>query len=667
MGKKVKIGKQRRDKFYHLAKEAGFRSRAAFKLIQLNKRFEFLQRSRALVDLCAAPGGWLQVAAENMPVSSIRIGVDLVPIKAIKNCITLQGDITTEKTRQLIKSNLNKWDVDCVLHDGAPNVGQNWSHDAFEQNCLTLSALRLATQILRQGGWFVTKIFRSADYAALIQTFEKLFKHVHVWKPAASRMESAEIFVVCEKYAKPDKVDPDLLNIKKVFLQVENNQPDVNIHRLLSGKGKIKKVKALGYDDGDVTLFHELKASDFLASTEHLQLLAKASCIVLDEERFEKSPYTTDEFRECIRDVRVCGGSELRKILTWRKKILEEIKKEKEAEKSAGEPELTAEERQEQEEQRELDEIDELIRNASAAEKAKYKKKKREMLKNKKRLQERKQLGMHHENDQIDALDDELFNLTSIRKALQRQQVRNEAYAKANISLKPVEKTSDDEDDEESELSDYAEGDETDEEVPKEEEDLMDDADGHFREDIIENADDGLPERMKSILEEYRQKGRDRLEAEQEGKDEETDDEEEEEEDGEESDLDTSAVDSDEEAEEDAAEESAEEADEPTANGVKGAFSTGHEIDVDVSDDDQLGEPESREKSKRKRRFVSEEEEAAQKAAEEPKRAAKKIKLTPMQLAMGEKLIYSSKTRSELEDWAWNRTASRSTRSERWR
>jgi AdoMet-dependent rRNA methyltransferase SPB1 len=101
------------DKYYRLAKEQGYRARSAFKLIQLDKKYNFLASSRCLIDLCAAPGGWLQVAAKYMPPSnSIIVGVDLTAIKPIPRVVTFQEDITTSVCRDKIRAEIKDWKAD---------------------------------------------------------------------------------------------------------------------------------------------------------------------------------------------------------------------------------------------------------------------------------------------------------------------------------------------------------------------------------------------------------------------------------------------------------------------------------------------------------------------------------------------------------------------------
>ncbi|RHZ64731.1 rRNA methyltransferase spb1 [Aspergillus thermomutatus] len=325
-----KHGKGRLDKWYRLAKEKGYRARAAFKLIQLNKKYGFLEKSKVLLDLCAAPGSWCQVAAECMPTQSIIVGVDLAPIKPIPRVITFQSDITTEKCRATIRQHLKHWKADTVLHDGAPNVGTAWVQDAFSQAELVLQSMKLATEFLVEGGTFVTKVFRSKDYNPLLWVFKQLFTSVEATKPPSSRNVSAEIFVVCRGFKAPKRIDPKFLDPKHVFAELTDATPN-NEARVFNPEKK--KRKREGYEEGDYTQFKEIPVTEFINTTDPIAILGTYNKL-----SFQQSPggdlalatlnrleETTDEIRTCCEDLKILGKKEFRNLLRWRLKIREKF------------------------------------------------------------------------------------------------------------------------------------------------------------------------------------------------------------------------------------------------------------------------------------------------------------------------------------------------------
>ncbi|KAJ5246203.1 hypothetical protein N7468_001186 [Penicillium chermesinum] len=451
-----KHGKGRLDKWYRLAKEKGYRSRAAFKLVQLNKKYGFLEKSRVLIDLCAAPGGWCQVAAECMPNQSLIVGVDLAPIKPIPRVISFQSDITTDKCRAIIRSHLKHWKADTVLHDGAPNVGAAWVQDAFSQAELVLESLRLATDFLAEGGNFVTKVFRSKDYNPLLWVFKQLFNSVEATKPPSSRNVSAEIFVVCRGYKAPKRIDPKFLDPKHVFAELAAPTPN-NEAKVFNPEKK--KRKREGYEEGDYTQFKELPVTEFINETDPIAILGTYNKLSFQQpiggdmalSALDRLEETTDEIKQCCEDLKVLGKKEFRNLLKWRLKVREKfglVVNKKKSKDQEDESEEVAEIAPMDEELAIQEELHRLREKESKADKKLRRKENEKKRKEIVRLQMHMTTPMDIGMEQVGPYgDDPTFNLRRIDKAGARDAVVNARDIPAESSDESESETEDEEDD----------------------------------------------------------------------------------------------------------------------------------------------------------------------------------------------------------------------------
>ena len=194
---KAWIQERKKDYYYRKAKEEKYRSRAAYKLFQAVEKHHFIKKGDVVVDLGAAPGGWIQAARKNVGSKGFVLGVDLKPIEPFpqSNVRTIIGDINEQETLEQILSMIPK-KSDVVISDASPNISGIWEVDHARQIDLAHKSLEIALETLKPSGNFFAKVFEGDLLNDFIKKVEKHFGVVRIIKPKASRAKSSEMFVL---------------------------------------------------------------------------------------------------------------------------------------------------------------------------------------------------------------------------------------------------------------------------------------------------------------------------------------------------------------------------------------------------------------------------------------------------------------------------------------
>ncbi|MBX6376336.1 MAG: RlmE family RNA methyltransferase [Acetobacteraceae bacterium] len=189
------LTRQLNDPYVRAAKAQGLRSRAAFKLIELDEKYGLLKPGARVVDLGAAPGGWTQVAVRKVGPSGRVVALDLLPMEPVRGATVLQGDFQEVETERQVEEALGG-EADLVLSDMAPNTTGHAATDHLRIIALAEIALDFALRVLAPGGAFVAKVFQGGAEKGLLDTLKRNFASVRHAKPPASRKESSELYVV---------------------------------------------------------------------------------------------------------------------------------------------------------------------------------------------------------------------------------------------------------------------------------------------------------------------------------------------------------------------------------------------------------------------------------------------------------------------------------------
>ncbi len=192
--------RQERDIYVEQANRAGWRSRAVFKLEQIQAKERLLKSGTVCVDLGSAPGSWSQLAAQLVGAAGRVVAVDLLPMEPIPGVDFLEGDFTTPETLEALRELVGEKPVDLVMSDMAPNISGNRTIDQPRSVALLDEALVFAREVLRPGGDFLVKAFQGEGIDGFTRELKRHFKAVKTLKPKASRPESREIYLLARSF-----------------------------------------------------------------------------------------------------------------------------------------------------------------------------------------------------------------------------------------------------------------------------------------------------------------------------------------------------------------------------------------------------------------------------------------------------------------------------------